>query len=386
MHDSMIVGIDLAKSSFQIHQATKSGRVLDRLKKTRKQLPVFLAKMPKSSLFMEACASANYWARLAKSHGHEVKLIAPQYVKPFVKSQKNDAADAEAICEAGTRSNMRFVPIKSVAQQDLQSLHRIRSRYVGNRTALYNQMRAFLLENGLAVTKSMKALRTTIADIISADPNVTRGDVSELMRGELTELLEEAQALDAKVLKYDKKMEIAVSQDERCQSLMKLPGVGPITATAIVASVGSCGEFKNSRQFSAWLGLVPQQHSTGGKTRLSGLSKRGDKYLRTLVIHGARAVLMNVGKKKDPRSQWADKLKTKVGMNKAAVAMANKNARTMWAILHRGSEYDPYYKSSSVAPEARPKRKKKSPPPANRELPNVAALDGGEGRLQTANL
>jgi transposase len=344
MKDLNVVGVDLAKSSFQIHVASSSGRMLKRQKLSRTSFTQFLANSPKAHLFMEACGTSNFWARKARAYGHEVRLIAPQYVKPYVKRHKNDAADAQAICEAATREHMNFVPIKTIEQQDLQSLHRRRELYVQQRTATYNQVRSLLAEYGLATAKGHSHLRKLIADIISAQPMTQLHDLSPLMLEEFRDVDEDLRRLDQKVESYDKKIELHAKNDDRCKRLMSIPGIGPVTATALVAAVGNAAEFKNARQMSAWLGLIPKQNSTGGKPCLGKLSKQGNQYLRTLLIHGGRAVMMNTGQKKDPRSKWADKLKQKVGMNKAAVAMANKNVRTAWAILRRGSEYNPSYK------------------------------------------
>lgn len=341
--DCNFIGVDLAKSSFQIHRASKTGKVLGRKQLNRTKFAEFLATSPKSTIFMEACGGAHYWARKARSFGHDIKLIAPQYVKPFVKRQKSDAADAEAICEAGMRDNMLFVPVKAIAQQDLQALHRIRDMQVGNRTALYNQVRGLLLEYGIAIPKTMSALRKKLCEICTGLEEKSIGDLSPMMRQEMLLQWDEIKRVDEKIDEYDRKISSYAAGDDRCQRIMKVPGIGPITATSIVAAVGNAKEFRNSRQFSAWLGLVPRQHSTGGKTRLMGMSKQGNKHLRTLLIHGGRAVMMNTGKKKDPRSIWAEELKKKVGMNKAAVAMANKNARTVWALLTRQCEYKANY-------------------------------------------
>ncbi len=346
MSDCNFIGVDLAKSSFQIHNASRTGKVLSRKQVNRVKFSELLATTQKSTIFMEACAGAHFWARKGQAFGHTVKLIAPQYVKPFVKRQKSDAADAEAICEAGMRENMFFVPVKTIAQQDLQALHRIRDMQVGNRTALYNQIRGILLEYGIAIPKSMSALRKKLSEISLGKDGDGKSDLSPMMRNEMLLQWEEVQRIDAKVDEYDRKIRTYATDDDRCQRLMKVPGIGPITATAIVAAVGNASEFRNSRQFSAWLGLVPRQHSTGGKTRLMGMSKQGNKHLRTLLIHGGRAVMMNTGKKKDPRSLWAEELKKKVGMNKASVAMANKNARTVWALLVKQSEYKSNYRTT----------------------------------------
>lgn len=349
MNNHNVIGIDLAKTSFQIHKASSSGKVLDRIKKSRGDMPAFLAQLPKSKIFMEACPSANFWARKAIVAGHEVMLIAPQYVKPFVKGNKHDAADAEAICEAGCRDNMRFVPIKNVAQQDIQVLHRIRERHVHNRTALSNQIRSILLEYGLSAPQGKSKLRLLLAEIITCK-ETTASDLSEATRSELILLNSELLDLDNKVLSYDEKIEKVCRENEDCIRLQTIPGVGPVTASAIVAAVGNAATFESSRQFAAWVGVTPGQHSTGGKTRMTGITKRGNVGLRTLLIHGARAVLMNTGKKKDQRSLWAEKLKEKIGMNKAAVAFAHKNARTICAILQRKTEYDANYKRKKSFP------------------------------------
>ena len=344
MEQRKIVAVDLAKNSFQIHVANRNGKVLQRLKKNRKSFLDYLVKSESCLIFMEACGSSNYWARKARSLGHEVKLIAPQYVKPFVKRQKNDSADAEAIFEAGCRENMNFVPIKSVHQQDIQSLVRVRDLHVGQRTAVSNQVRGLLHEYGISAPRGHKGLRETLARVC-AEP--LEEDLTELTVRLVRDLHLRLQELEDVVLSYDQQIERLTRENEQCQRLKKIPGIGPLTAASLVASIGNASEFKNSRQLSAWLGLVPKQSSTGGRTKLSGLSKQGNKHLRTLLIHGGRAVLINTGKKTDPRSQWAEDLKKKVGMNKAAVALANKNARTVWAVLMRQEDYDPHYKQEA---------------------------------------
>lgn len=350
MNQNNVVGIDLAKTSFQIHKASSRGRVLGQMKKSRSEMPTFLAQLPQSKIYMEACPTANYWARKAVSLGHEVKLIAPQFVKPFVKGNKNDARDAEAICEAGSRENMRFVPIKTVEQQDIQSFHRIRELRVKSCTAMANQIRSILMENGLCAPKGKAKLRKLLSDLINGVENLDRSELSPMMFEELKILWDELKSLDANVEKYDKKIMEICKKDEDCIRLQKIPGIGPITASSIIAAVGNAQTFESGRQFAAYLGLVPRQHSTGGKPRLLGLSKRGNAHLRTLLIHGGRALMINPGKKTDPRSLWAVKLKEKVGMNKAAVAFANKNARTVWAILSRKTEYDINYGKKRNSP------------------------------------
>jgi len=345
MQYSKTMAVDLAKSSFQIHIAKPSGKLEKRVTKTRKSFASFLVKSEKSTIYMEACGSSNFWARKAIKSGHLVKLIAPQYVKPFVKRQKNDAADAEAIFEAGCRENMNFGPMKTVEQQDIQSIIRVRDMLVGQRTALSNQTRGLLHEYGVSAQKGHKHLKTKLAAITAPDAKEeSLGDLSSMSIKLFSELYERLQSLEESVKAYDQEIEAITRENEQCQKLKKIPGIGPLTAASLIAAVGNASDFKNSRQLSAWLGLVPKQHSTGGKTKLLGLSKQGNKHLRTLMIHGGRAVLINTGKKKDPRSIWAERLKKKVGMNKAAVALANKNARTVWAILARNEEYDPQYR------------------------------------------
>jgi transposase len=329
-----LVGIDLAKTIFHLHGVDSHGNVIFRKKLTRAQVPLFLTNLPKCRVAMEACGGSNYWAREIQKMGHEVKLIPAQFVKPFVKTNKNDRVDAEAICEAAARPNMRFVPVKSVDQQDLQSLHRVRSRIIRTRTALVNEIRGLLHENGIVISKTIGQVRKKLPLIISAtDPKFTSMFL-EMLRGFYEELL----WIDKRVSKLDDQIRAIHAAHPVCRRLGEIPGIGPITATALVAS-SHPGEFTCGRQYSAWIGLVPKQHSTGGKERLLGISKRGDVYLRTLLIHGARSALRAIQNKNDLRSLWAKKLIERRGMNKAAVAFANKNARTVWAMLMTEKPY-----------------------------------------------
>ena len=345
MSNNIVVGIDLAKTSFQIHEASGRGRALKSKKVSRAKLPEYLTKLPKTTIYMEACGSANFWARKAQASGHEVRLIAPQYVKPFVKRHKTDAADAAAIVEAGTREHMNFVPIKSVAQQDIQSILRIRERHVANRTQLMNQIRGLLAEYGIAIGKGHKALRVCLTKlVVERTSEVHSHDLSPLMLDEVEQFIAELKRIDETINSYDQKIEGLSKSDERCARLKSLPGVGPVTAAALVSSIGNAQDFRSARQLAAWVGLTPKQHSTGGKSRLLGISKAGNRGLRTLLIHGGRAVLINTGKKKDKRSQWAADLKERVGMNRAAVAMAHKNIRTVYALLKNGSMFEENYK------------------------------------------
>lgn len=341
-----VVGIDLAKSSFHIHEATRAGQKVKSKKMSRPELLKYLKKIDPTTIYMEACGTSHYWGRKAASSGHTVKMIAPQYVKPYVKRQKTDAADAEAIVEAGTRKHMQHVPVKSLVQQDIQSILRIRDRIVGNRTQLINQIHGLLGEYGVAVGKGHQALRKALIKILAGEgcQEPVDHDLTAIMYRELQLLQSELIEADRKIDDYEEKIKQIAAEDERCKRAMTVPGVGPVTAAAVVAAIGDARDFKNSRQLAAWVGLTPRQHSTGGKTRILGISKAGNKELRTLLIHGGRAVMMNPGKKKDRRSQWAVELKDRVGMNKAAVAMAHKNIRTLYALLKYDTEYNDKHK------------------------------------------
>jgi len=336
MGNVTLLGIDIAKNVFQLHGTDEKGKIVLRKKIKRTKLLAFIANLPACRIAMEACSGANYWARCFKQLGHLVELISPQFVKPFVKTNKNDPNDAEAINEAASRPSMRFVTPKSIEQQDIQNLHRIRSRLVKQRTALGNQIRGLLGEYGIAIPKSLSTLKSRLPEVLEDAEN----ELTMLTREVVADLREELSDLDKRIRHYDKRITQAFRADERCQKIAAIAGIGEITATALIAAVGDAKQFHNGRQLSAWLGLVPRQYSSGGKERLLGISKRGDSYLRQLLIHGARAVLMHVDKKTDYRSMlWAAKKKA-LGANKAAVALANKNARVIWALLTSGETYD----------------------------------------------
>lgn len=336
MTNVTLLGIDLAKHVFQLHGTNSRGKAVLRKQIKRPKLLNFIANLPTCCIVMEACGGANYWARQFQKFGHTVKLISPQFVKPYVKTNKNDRNDAEAVNEAGSRPNMRFVTPKSIEQQDIQNLHRIRSRLIKQRTALGNQIRGLLAEYGISLAQSLNQLRRKLPEVLEDADN----ELSALTREVVNELKEELATLDHRIKGYDQRMTQVFQASEHCQHIATLGGVGELTATALVAAVGDAKQFQNGRQLSAWLGLVPRQFSSGGKERLLGISKRGDSYLRQLLIHGARAVLAHVDNKTDRKSQlWAAKKKI-LGMNKAAVALANKNARVIWALLTRGECYD----------------------------------------------
>lgn len=331
----VVLGIDLAKQSFQLHGVNNSGATVLKKKLARKQLCQFIAKMPPCVIGLEACGGANHWVRVFEEFGHTVHMIAPQFVKPFVKSNKNDAADAEAICEAVQRPSMRFVPAKSVEQQDMQSLHRIRSQVVARRTAQANQIRGLLMEYGLIIPQGISYVRKFIPIFLEDADNT----LTVLFRELLSDLYNEMVHLDNRVHTLEKKLEAICNQSADCQRLLSIPGVGLLSATALVASIGDVKAFKSGRELAAWLGLVPRQHSTGGKPTLLGISKRGDTYLRTLLIHGGRTVVRVADKHQDQRSLWVTQVEKRRGKNISAVAVANKNARVAWAILSNQSTY-----------------------------------------------
>ncbi len=333
--DSSVVGIDLAKSVFHLVGMDDRGKIVLHKRLARGEVLSFMEKLPRATVGMEACGGAHYWAQKLRNQGHDVKLMAPQYVKPYVKTNKNDLRDAEAIAEAVTRPTMRFVPIKDVAQQDIQALHRVRERLMKARTALVNETRGLLAEYGIVIPKGVNTFRKSIVAKLESEQVKLTPMGQELFR----RLFDEFVKLEAELAYYDDKHKALATSHPECQRLLTIPGIGPITASALIAAVGDVSVFKNGRQFSAWLGLVPKQHSTGGQTRLLGISKRGDSYLRKLLIHGARATLRWVGTKTDRRSQWIRGLLERRGWNRTAVAVANKNARIVWALLSRGGVY-----------------------------------------------
>jgi len=330
-----VLGIDLAKQSFQLHGVDGQGRVVLTKKLGRNQLSAFIANLPPCLIGLEACGGAHYWVRQFTQLGHCVRMIAPQFVKPYVKSNKNDAVDAEAICEAVQRPAMRFVPTKSLSQQDLRSLHRIRSQLVARRTAQANQVRGLLLEYGIVIPKGISYVRKAIPSILEDAENV----LSALFRELLSELYDELVHLDKRIHALEQRLVTLSAGHDDCQFLLTIPGVGLLTATALVAAIGDVSVFKNGRELAAWLGLVPKQHSTGGKQTLLGISKRGDSYLRTLLIHGGRSVVRVAHKHPDKRNRWIGDIKQRRGENISNVAVANKNARIAWALLTRKENY-----------------------------------------------
>ncbi|HYL89949.1 MAG TPA: IS110 family transposase [Burkholderiales bacterium] len=337
------VGIDLAKSVFQIHGVDRRGKVLLRKQLKRAQVTEFFAKLSPCLIGMEACASAHHWARKLQSFGHTVRLIAPQFVKPYVKSNKNDVADAEAICEALLRPNMRFVAVKTIEQQALLSLHRARQGFVKARTAQANQIRGLLSEYGVVIPQGIGHVTRRVPELIEDASNELPG----LFRMLIDRLLEHLKALDEQVEQLEAQIKAWHHDNEASRKLERIPGVGPLTATALVASMGDAKSFDNGRQLAAWLGLVPRQRSSGGKPTLLGISKRGDSYLRTLLIHGARAVI-RAAQRKRTNSGWLHELLKRRNPNVAAVALANKNARIAWALLAHDRRFEANYAAATV--------------------------------------
>jgi len=335
MNKVSVMGIDLAKHVFQVYGADKKGQRLFSKSIKRAQLIKFISEMPTCLIGMEACGSAHFWAREFQRSGHKVKLIAPQFVKPFVKSNKNDAADAEAIAEAVVRPTMRFVPIKQSWQQDIQSVHRVRQRWVRAQTATINEIHGLLGEYGLVVSRSPRQLLKQIGELIA--PEDTRLSIE--MKHLMSLLIEEYKELQSRREESDEKLQRVGKDNEVCKRLSTIPGIGHITATAILTVVSDPTLFKNGREFAAWLGLVPRQQSSGGKNVLLGISKRGDSYIRSLLVHGSRSALHHATGKTDRLSIWAVNKKETRGSNRATVALANKNARIIWALLSRNEDY-----------------------------------------------
>jgi transposase len=328
------IGIDLAKNVFQIHGVDAHGNAVLKKQIKREEMAVFFANLAPCLIGMEACGSAHYWARKLQIQGHTVKLMAPQFVKPYVKTNKHDAADAEAICEAVTRPTMRFVPVKHVEQQSVLALHRARQGMIKARTAQANQIRGLLVEFGLVVPQGITHLYQRVPLLLEQ----AKEELPGLFRQLVQRLLEHLKILDRQVNEMEIQIQMWHRSNPLSRKLEKIPGIGPLTASAMVASVGDAKSFNNGRQLAAWLGLVPKQHSSGGRPTLLGMSKRGDCYLRTLLIHGARSVIYAL-KRKPLTTGWLANLLARRDKNIVAVALANKNARIIWALLAQDREF-----------------------------------------------
>lgn len=329
-------GIDLAKNIFQVHGVDENEAVVAKKQLRRSQVLPFFLNLAPCLIGMEACGSAHYWARELTKLGHTVRLMSPQHVKPYIKGNKNDTNDAAGICEAVSRPSMRFVGAKTQEQQDILMLHRIRSQKVKVRTALVNQIRGLLSEFGIVLTKRIEPLRKELVDLLTQEE---QPNLSELARRNFYELYEDLLLLDDQIERVENELKATIKTESDCQRLLTLPGIGWITASALVAHIGDISQFKNGRELSAYIGLVPRQNSSGGKNVLLGISKRGDAYLRTLLIHGARSVLQHSSKKEDKDSEWLKQVADRRGNNKAVVAQANKTTRKVWALLSKQTVY-----------------------------------------------
>lgn len=336
MTEAAVIGIDIGKTSFHLVAVDTSGAIQWKKKLSRPQLMRHMAALPACLVGMEACCGAHHLARELTALGHNVRLMAPQFVKPFLKSNKNDYLDAEAIAEAVQRPTMRFVPAKSVEQLDLQALHRVRERLVSRRTAVINQIRAFLLERGIVFRTGRQHMAREMPTLFTDE----RSTLSTRMRAILQQLWDEWRGLEADVAVVTKEIAAIAATNDACKRLLAIPGVGPLIATALVAVVADGTGFKRGRDLAAWLGLVPRQHSTGGKSTLLGMSKRGNSQLRRLFIHGARSASMHM-RREQGLGPWLDQLEARVHKNVAVVALANKIVRISWAVLARQETYRP---------------------------------------------
>ena len=335
MKNISLLGIDLAKDVFQLHGVDEHGKKVLGKKVSRTALPKLIGQLPTCKIAMEACGSSNYWSRKFMSYGHEVSQISPQHVKPFVQGNKNDKNDARAIVIAALQDDMPTVPVKTIEQQELQMLHRYRESLVHDRTSLGNRIRGYLRESGLFLVVGLSQVRKQVSLLLEDAGNELTFEMREIISNCHQKLL----CLDEEIARYTQKIERFCKQNPVCERLMELAGVGPMIASIVFATMGSPSNFKNGRHFSAFLGLVPKEHSSAEKHCLMSISKRGDRYIRSLLIHGGRAVVKNAGKKTDYLSCWVQRVHKERGFNKAAVAVANKNARHMWAIMAYDDKY-----------------------------------------------
>ena len=329
------IGLDLAKSVFHVVCCDARGKLVKRKKLRRGQVLAYFSNLPRCVVGMEACASSHYWARKLETLGQEVRLVAPQHVKPYVRGQKNDYNDALGIAEAVTRPEMRFVSVKTTEQQDIQALHRLRERRIQERTRLCNQLRSLLGEHGLIMPKGVNTLRRRLPEILEDAEN----GLSDLFRSLLAQSYQQLVELDRHIDFYTEKVEAYSRRHEACQRLQTIPGFGPIVASVFYSVVGDGTGYRRGREVSAALGVVPRQHSSGGKSVLLGITKRGDRYLRSLIIHGSRSVVIQASKKDDALSRWINRIRAERGANKATVALANKLARIGWAVLANKTVY-----------------------------------------------
>ena len=329
MTDHSLVSIDLAKTVFQVCQFSDGNKILSNKKVSRKKLSQQIAQLLPTTIAMEACYSAHYWGRTFEQYGHTVKLVPAQHVKPFVRGSKNDANDAVAIGEASRRPNMKFVPVKTTEQQDIQSLHKIRDRFVGHRTRISNQTRGLLSEYGLVARPGFKALKALIQKALESDT------LSGLFKEELASIYEEFMDLSERLERINNKLKVIADQHPLCRLLMTIPGIGFVNATALFAAIGDGRQFETARDFAVWMGLTPQQYSSGTKSFTGKITKRGNRYLRKQLVHGARALMYKTKGKDDKLSVWINDIRERRGAHKACVALAHKLARIIWAVLSK---------------------------------------------------
>jgi transposase len=335
--DADVYGVDIGKNIFHIVGVNATGAPIQRVRCRRDTLMQFFQRAAPAIVGMEACPGSQWLARKIQSFGHTVKIVPAQFVKPYLKSNKNDALDAEAIAEAVTRPTMRFVEVKAEQQIDTQALHRARDQMVMHRTRLISQMRAFCLEYGVAIRQGAGVFKLDLPRILADESN----DLSPAIRRLLADLFEDLHKLEGRIAEVTREIEALVSRDEVARRLMTIPGIGPLGSSALIAAVGQGRQFKKARDLSAWLGLVPRQYSTGGKTTLLGISKRGNGYVRRLLIHGARSCVMHLDRNRTRLGAWIDQLEGRMHVNKIVVALANKIARIAWVVLNRpGTLYE----------------------------------------------
>lgn len=333
MTNHNLVSIDLAKTVFQVCRFADDNKILSNKKISRNKLHQKMAQLSPSTVVMEACYSAHYWGRTFEQYGHTVKLVPAQHVKPFVRGNKNDANDALAIGEASLRPNMKFVRVKTLEQQDIQSLHKIRERFVSHRTRISNQTRGLLSEYGLVATPGFKALKMLIQETFESDR------LSVLLKEEIASIYEELLDLDERLKRVNTKLKALAAQYPLCRLLMTIPGIGVINATAVYAAIGDGKQFATARDFAVWMGLTPRQYASGTKSYTGKITKRGNRYLRKQLVHGARALMNRTKGKKDKLSVWVNTIKERRGMHKACIALAHKLARIIWAVLTRGEAF-----------------------------------------------
>jgi transposase len=336
-----VLGIDLGKNSCSIVGLDSVGRVVLRRRLHRESVVKLASGLPPCVMAMEACCGAHHLGRQLRNMGHQVRLMSPEYVRPYVKAQKNDDRDAEAIAEAATRPTMRFVELKSAEQLDMQSLHRVRDRLVSERTALINQLRAVLLERGFTAPQGRRKLEYALTILLDGTDEPGNVALSPRTRALVKDMRTEWAELDQRIKAYDDEFAALAKAVETTRRLATIPGIGVLNATALSAAIGNGATFARGRDLAAWLGLVPRQATTGGKAKLLGISKRGNKYLRKLLIHGARSAMPSLLATQTPLGAWLRALLTRVHKNAATVALANKLARIAWAVLRRGVAFNP---------------------------------------------